>query len=266
MDDSPDAGIRQTCEEVRTALPAVAGETPLDPAVIVDLTAKLVARRHVGLGRAAGPMDHPANRLHADRRSQSAADSRRGGPRDGFADGGRPRPARPVPARPAPGRSRPAFPKSGALGANRQSGNQSADWSPTFLDDFRRYRGYDARPYLAAFWAGGRQPAVTPLPAPLPQNVGRLRGRRYYGPLSALAHQPVVESVRGGGHPQIPPSVPGPPEELRLLRRADGEFWQDGCWTEHGQNKNGKRPPPPVNLYGKRIAAAEAFTLNRDPH
>ena len=45
-----------------------------------------------------------------------------------------------------------------------------------------------------------------------------------------------------------------------------GEFWQDGCWTEHGQNKNGKQTSTAAHLYGKRIAAAEAFTRNRDPH
>ena len=38
---APTPASGRHAKEVRTALPAVAGETPLDPAAIVDLTAKL---------------------------------------------------------------------------------------------------------------------------------------------------------------------------------------------------------------------------------
>ena len=62
------------------------------------------------------------------------------------------------------------------------------NWSQTFLKDFRRCRGYDAEPYLAALSGSivGQRRDHRPLPARLPQDAGRLRGRKLLRPLHRI--------------------------------------------------------------------------------
>ena len=163
-------------QEVRAALPAVAGETPLDPAAIVDLTAKLApdgtlawdvppgrwtilrtgctltgeVNRQPAPG-GAGLETDPLTAAALDRHVQCLLDPLR-------ADVG------------------PQFQKVVRSVQIDSWEINLPNWSPTFLDDFRRYRGYDARPYLAAFSGAWRSGSDRPLPARLPQDVGRLRG------------------------------------------------------------------------------------------
>ena len=69
---------------------------------------------------------------------------------------------------------------------------------------------------------------------------------RYYGRLSVLAHaRHLLNQSEAGGicNPTVMCL-----DCLKGLGCCDvpmGEFWQDGCWTEHGQNKNGKQTARP---------------------
>ena len=59
--------------------------------------------------------------------------------------------------------------------------------------------------------------------------------------------------------------MPGLPEGPRLLRRADGRVLAGRLLDGTRPEQNGKQTAA-AGPYGKRIAAAEAFTRNRDPH
>ena len=137
------------------------------------------------------------------------------------------------------------------------------NWTDSFLDDFKKYRGYDARPYL-------------PVPAghimtseevsdrflyDFRKTIGDCIADNHYGRLAELAHARGVKiHCEAGGpcYPRVPPL-----DALKNLGRTDipmGEFWQSGHWKENGQNIAGKQTACAAHIYGKTFAAAEAFT------
>ena len=137
------------------------------------------------------------------------------------------------------------------------------NWSKGFISDFKKFRGYDPRPYL---------PALTGVVVGSPEisdrflydyrkTLGDCVAENYFGRLSRLAKsQGLIQQSEAGGvcWPKVMAM-----DGLKNLGRCDipmGEFWQDGRWLEEGQNKNGKQTSSASHLYGKNIAAAEAFT------
>ncbi|MGH9403521.1 MAG: glycosyl hydrolase, partial [Terriglobia bacterium] len=119
------------------------------------------------------------------------------------------------------------------------------NWTMKFLDDFRHYRGYDARPYLPAL--AGRTAGSAEISDrflyDFRKTLGDCVAENYYGRLTAL--------VRGSGI--IQQSEAGGPcagklmsmDALKNLGRCAvpmGEFWQSPVWKEkNDQNTNGKQ-------------------------
>ena len=137
------------------------------------------------------------------------------------------------------------------------------NWSRGFIDDFRKSRGYDPRPYLATL--SGRiigSPEITDrFLYDYRRTVADCVAENYYGRLSKMAEaKGLVQQSEAGG--VCTPKVMAL-DALKNLGRCAipmGEFWQDGTWVEGNQNKNGKQTASAAHLYGKPVAAAEAFT------
>ena len=137
------------------------------------------------------------------------------------------------------------------------------NWTACLLEEFKQIRGYDPRPYLPT------------LSGQLVENdeisdrflydyrktVGDLVAENYFGRLSKLAEKSGIVQQSEAGGVCSPKSMAL--DCLKNLGRCAipmGEFWQDGSWVEANQNKNGKQTASAAHLYGKKIAAAEAFS------
>jgi hypothetical protein len=135
--------------------------------------------------------------------------------------------------------------------------------SQTVLDEFAARRGYDPRPFLAAL--AGRivdSPDVTErFLYDYRRTLGDVIADNYFGRLTTLCHQRGCANHSEAGGPCAPEQMPM--DCLANLGRCDvpmGEFWQDGGWTEAGQNLNGKQTATAAHVYGHPLVAAEAFT------
>jgi hypothetical protein len=142
------------------------------------------------------------------------------------------------------------------------------NWTDSFLDDFKKYRGYDARPYLPVL-AGHILTSVEVCDRFLydfRKTIGDCLAENHYGRLAELAHARGVQVHCEAGGPCCP-KVP-PMDALKNLGRLDipmGEFWPSGHWKENGQNIAGKQTACAAHIYGRTFAAAEAFT-KMGPH
>jgi hypothetical protein len=136
------------------------------------------------------------------------------------------------------------------------------NWTTTFLEQFQKYRGYDARPYLAALagWTVGSPEITDRFLYDFRNTIGDSIADNYFGRLTQLAEtRGIIQQSEAGGvcYPQVVPM-----DALKNLKHCAipmGEFWQDFSWKEKGQNTNGKQTASAAHLYGTRIAAAEAF-------
>jgi hypothetical protein len=137
------------------------------------------------------------------------------------------------------------------------------NWSMKFLDAFRHYRGYDARPYLPAL--AGRTVDSAEISDrflfDFRKTLGDCVTDNYFGPLTTLAQAAGIfqqSEVGGVCYPKVMSM-----DALKNLGRCAvpmGEFWQSPTWREkNDQNTNGKQTACAAHLYGTRIAAAEAF-------
>ena len=137
------------------------------------------------------------------------------------------------------------------------------NWTTDFIERFRKLRGYDPRPYLPAL-AGqvvGSSQLTDRFLYDYRRTVADCVAESCFGRLSRLAEsRGIVQQSEAGGvcYPKVAAL-----DALANLGRCAipmGEFWQDGAWVEAGQNKNGKQTASAAHVYGRRIAAAEAFT------
>ena len=135
-------------------------------------------------------------------------------------------------------------------------------WTLAFEREFARYRGYDLRPYLPAL-AGVTVtgPAVTER---FLRDYNRTLADCFmdncYGKLQDLCHQAGLQwhSESGGPWNRKLPSFRDA-DQLAFLGRNDmpqGEFW----YPHRGINRPAAMA---AHLYGRRLAAAEAFTNMR---
>lgn len=137
------------------------------------------------------------------------------------------------------------------------------NWTMKFLDDFRKYRGYDARSYLPAL-AGrtvGSGEISDRFLYDFRKTLGDCVAENYYGRLTDLTQGAgIVQQSESGGvcYPKVMSM-----DALKNLGSCAvpmGEFWQSPTWREkNNQNTNGKQTACAAHLFGKRIAAAEAF-------
>jgi hypothetical protein len=142
------------------------------------------------------------------------------------------------------------------------------NWTDSFLEDFEKYRGYDARPYLPVL-AGHiitSEEVSDRFLYDFRKTIGDCLADNHCGRLAELAHARGVQThCEAGGpcYPRVPPL-----DALKNLGRTDipmGEFWQSAHWQENGQNIAGKQTASAAHIYGKTYAAAEAFT-KMGPH
>jgi hypothetical protein len=140
------------------------------------------------------------------------------------------------------------------------------NWTDSFLDDFKKYRGYDVRPYLPVLTGAivGSVEVSDRFLYDFRKTIGDCLADNHYGRLAELAHARGVKiHCEAGGpcYPRVPPL-----DALKNLGRTDipmGEFWQSGQWKENGQHIAGKQTASAAHIYGKTFAAAEAFTSTR---
>ncbi len=136
------------------------------------------------------------------------------------------------------------------------------NWSQTFLAEFQRFRGYDARPYLAAL-AGctvGSAEITDRFLHDYRKTLGDCVAENYFGRFTTLARARNVLNQSEAGGPCYPQTMPM--DFLKNLGRCDipmGEFWQSETWGANGLILNGKQTASAAHTYGKRLAAAEAF-------
>jgi len=137
------------------------------------------------------------------------------------------------------------------------------NWTVNYLDAFRQYRGYDARPYLPAL--AGRTVGSAEISDrflyDFRKTLGDCVAENYFGRLTMLAQGAgIIQQSEAGGvcYPKVMPM--DALKNLGCCAVPMGEFWQSPTWREKDdQNTNGKQTACAAHLYGKRIAAAEAF-------
>jgi len=138
-------------------------------------------------------------------------------------------------------------------------------WTGGFEREFAKYRGYAVRPWLpvlAGFVVKSEEAARAFL-----SDYRRARNdcfrENFYGTMLALAHQHGLKWHAESGGPWVrTPEVFGEADQLAFLARTDmpqGEFWYTASADRRGRQMS--RPQAnTAHIYGKRLAAAEAFT------
>jgi len=140
-------------------------------------------------------------------------------------------------------------------------------WTGAFENDFLHYRGYDIRPWL---------PVLAAFVVESPEASQRFmvdyrRARndvfrdKFYGTMVDLCHRNGLEwHSESGGPWNRDPAIFGQADQLAFLARNDmpqGEFWWNGVGRAGRQMS---RPQAmTAHVYGKQLAAAEAFTHMR---
>jgi hypothetical protein len=138
-------------------------------------------------------------------------------------------------------------------------------WTGAFESEFAKTSGYAIRPWLpvlAGFMLKSAEES-----AGFVTDYRRARNDcfrdNFYGKMMALSHQRGLEWHAESGGPWVrKPEVFGEADQLAFLARTDmpqGEFWYTGNPDRRGRQMS--RPQAiTAHIYGKRLAAAEAFT------
>jgi hypothetical protein len=138
-------------------------------------------------------------------------------------------------------------------------------WTGTFEQDFAKTRGYALRswlPVLAGFAVKGQDESKRFMSDYRQARNSAFRDN-FYGTMMRLCHQNGLEwHSESGGPWNRDPNVFGEADQLAFLGRNDmpqGEFWYTGSTDRRGRQMS--RPQAmTAHIYGKRLAAAEAFT------
>lgn len=141
----------------------------------------------------------------------------------------------------------------GGLVDSYEVGGQN--WTPNFLDEFKKRRGYDPTPFLVTFT--GRvveNPQITErFLWDVRRTVADLFAENYYGYFAELCHS-------NGLIASIEPYT-GPFESLQCGKPADivmGEFWSGNMWS----GPSVKLAASVAHIYGKQLVGAESFTAS----
>ncbi len=138
-------------------------------------------------------------------------------------------------------------------------------WTGAFEKDFAKYCGYAIRPWLPALagFAVKSQEESKRFITDYRRARNDAFRDNFYGTMMALSHQHGVKwHSESGGPWNRDPNVFGEADQLSFLSRNDmpqGEFWYTGQDDRRGRQMS--RPQAiTAHIYGKRLAAAEAFT------
>jgi hypothetical protein len=115
-------------------------------------------------------------------------------------------------------------------------------WTEGFVDAFKKFRGYDPKPYLSTLAGNivGSPELTDRFLYDYRKTAGDLVAENYFGRLSTLAEKSGIIQQSEAGGVCMPKSM-----ALDCLKNLGkcaipmGEFWQDGTWVEANQNKNG---------------------------
>jgi hypothetical protein len=262
--DLPQTPVRQLCDVPQTPLKPIAGESSIDPGKVINLTAKLAADGTL-------TWDVPEGRWTILRTGCTLNGTRTqcGAPGNDGWD------ADPLRATAIENHFKKTTKiLTGDVGklAGKTFRTVQIDsweinipnWSQTFLKDFRRYRKYDAAPYLAALSGNivGSAEITDRFLHDYRKTLADCVAKNYFGRFTALAHASNILNQSEAAGPCYPKTMPL--DSLKNLGRCDipmGEFWHaGGGWGENGPIINGKQTSSAAHLYGRPIAAAEAFT------
>ncbi len=138
-------------------------------------------------------------------------------------------------------------------------------WTGAFEKEFENYRGYAIRPWLpvlAGFVVKG-EAATDGFVTDYRRARNEAFRDNFYGTMMALCHTNGLQWHSESGGPWTRhPAVFGEADQISFLSRNDmpqGEFWYMGAEDCCGRQMS--RPQAiAAHIYGKRLAAAEAFT------
>jgi hypothetical protein len=262
--DLPATPIRQICEAPQAPLAPAPGETPIDPAKVIDLTAKLAPDGTL-------TWDVPPGNWTILRTGCTLNGTRTtcGATGDSGWD------ADPLRAAAISNHFkntteillRDVGPLVGKTFLTVQIDSWEINipnWSQTFLGDFRRFRSYDAQPYLAALSGHivGSAEITDRFLHDYRKALADCVAENYFGRLTQLTGAGRILNQSEAAGPCFPKTMPM--DSLKNLGRCDipmGEFWHaGGGWESNGPIINGKQTSSAAHLYGKRLVAAEALT------
>lgn len=142
-------------------------------------------------------------------------------------------------------------------------------WTQDFPNQFRRFRGYDIKPYLPvlAGYTVDSEDVSARFREDFDRTIQDCISENFYGHFMELCHK---NGVKVGNEAAGPNDIP-PIDALKNLGYSDlpaGEFWTNG----HRKSPNGynadmwqrlnlKQTATAAHIYGKREAMAEAFTM-----
>jgi hypothetical protein len=154
-------------------------------------------------------------------------------------------------------------------------------WSPAFLEEFRKRRGYEPTPYMATL-AGEIVESLEitgRFLADVRRTIADCVADHHYGRWASLAHSNgmKVRSEAGGQHhPRLLCNdglLNQGKMDVPLAEFWENNFWRENqynprnhhletslVWNEMAQNVNAKQAASAGHLYGKNIVGTEAFT------
>ena len=141
-------------------------------------------------------------------------------------------------------------------------------WTQDFPNQFKRFRGYDLKPYLPvlAGYTVGDSLISNRFRNDFDRTIQDCIAENFYGHFSDLCHKYGMKvGNEAGGPNDIPPQ-----DVLKNLGRCDipaGEFWVNGHFsapggynTDRRLRLNLKQTATASHIYGKKEAMAESFT------
>jgi hypothetical protein len=135
---------------------------------------------------------------------------------------------------------------------------QGSDWSPNFLEEFQKRRGYDLKPYLPALVNGAPDSVEGKSTADVRHDWGKtlteLADDNYLRPLTEFAHQhhTLFRSQSYGTPPVILSS-----NAIADLPEGEGWFWRRFSPTRWAASAN--------HLYGRPVTSSETWTWLHSP-
>ncbi len=129
----------------------------------------------------------------------------------------------------------------------------NTEWTPSFLDEFRRRRGYDLRPYLPALVADAG-PTTADVRFDFWRTLSELAMDNYVRPLQAWCH------ARGVGLQAE--SYGSPPVDMSSFAAVDSAMGESYDWKMFVASRWASSA---AHQYSKSVTSAEAYTWLRFP-
>jgi alpha-L-rhamnosidase len=128
-----------------------------------------------------------------------------------------------------------------------------SDWTPNFLSEFERRRGYDLTPYLPELFVGNDELAKS-VRHDWGETLGELVDENYLEPLTAWAHEHhTLFRSQTYGEPPVTLSS----NALVDLPEGEGPQWRSFSYTRWATSAS--------HLYGRAVTSAEAWTWLHSP-